>query len=110
MNGKRKSREREKAKARINKNLPKTKFKQGDFVVITDFSYLPRVNRTLLTTYRNEIVQRVKSHSLILLSMTNHTLRLVSTSNLKRLNNENLEQLDLPQGLKKVRFQKCFFF
>ena len=98
---------REKAKARINKNLPKTKFKEGDFVIIKDFSILPGVNKTLYSKYKNEIfkVNKVKNHSLVVLSLTNHTLRLVSTNNLKRIKHENVEQLDLSNDIKKELLQ-----
>ena len=42
---------------------------------------------------------------MVVLSLTNHTLRLVSTNNLKRIKHENVEQLDLSNDIKKELLQ-----
>ena len=104
------NRQREQAKKRINKNLPKTTFVIGDFVVIRDFGILPGINKTLFTKFRNElfVVKKVKSHSLVVLSLVNHTMRIVSTTNLKKINIKNLQRIDLPQSTKKLLLQDSY--
>ena len=99
-----------KAKTRRNKNLPLPNLKIHDYVIAKDFRIIPGLNKTLHTKYVNEIfvVEKVKTRSVVARSLSNYTLKLISFNNLKIVNANNFDKLNIPQDIMKLLLRDSY--